>query len=507
MVSIEAARPLVEELSPAPGVGAALAAFSRCPGVALFESSLRRDELGRYSFLTADPYDTICIDRVACGDEPLARLREISRRFRAERIPDLPPFQGGVAGVLSYELGHAWEEWPFARHDEFRFPALAVGVYDWVLTWDHLRERAWIVSHGFPANEANERRTRAEERLRWVRQQCRMSNDEPESGRRKAEGGKRTNASGSRLSTLDPRLFHHSPLTTPQFPVFDGFPLTSDFSRDGYLQAVERVIEYIHAGDIFQANLSQRLLFPQRVSPLELYQRLREVNRATFAGCFAMDDWAVVSASPERFLRVDGPECESRDAFLQDRGREVETRPIKGTRKRHRGPEADLFSRDELRQSEKDQAENVMIVDLLRNDLSRVCAPGSIRVPRLCGVETYETVQHLVSEIRGRLEPPHDEWDLFGAAFPGGSITGAPKVRAMEIISELEPTARGPYCGSLFYRGFDGTLDSSILIRTFLCRGGWIQCPVGGGIVAQSDPVAEYEETLHKAEGMLRALT
>jgi para-aminobenzoate synthetase component 1 len=186
--------------------------------------------------------------------------------------------------------------------------------------------------------------------------------------------------------------------------------------------------------------------------------------------------------------------------------REVETRPIKGTRSRRAGPEADLFTRDELRESEKDQSENVMIVDLLRNDISRVCAPGTVRVPELCRVETYETVQHLVSEIRGNLQEDKTSWDLFRAVFPGGSVTGAPKVRAMEIIAELEPTARGPYCGSLFYVGYNGQTDSNILIRTFTIRHGWIQCPVGGGIVAQSDPAAEYEETMIKAEGMLRAL-
>ncbi|HTI50705.1 MAG TPA: anthranilate synthase component I family protein, partial [Planctomycetaceae bacterium] len=215
-------------------------------------------------------------------------------------------------------------------------------------------------------------------------------------------------------------------------------------------------------------------------------------NPAPFGGYFACDDWVIASASPERFVCV----AEG----------EVETRPIKGTRRRPPAPEADLFTRDELRESEKDQAENVMIVDLLRNDLSRVCRPGSIRVPALCRVETYETVQHLVSEIRGRLRSEKTAWDLIPAVFPGGSITGAPKVRAMEIIAELEPTARGPYCGSLFYIGFDGRADSNILIRTFTVRNGWIQCPVGGGIVAQSDPAAEYAETWHKAEGMLGAL-
>ncbi len=268
--------------------------------------------------------------------------------------------------------------------------------------------------------------------------------------------------------------------------------LLSNFSRDDYLRAVARAIEYIYAGDVFQVNLSQRLLYPATGDPLELYLRLRERNPAPFAGYFAHDDWVVASASPERFVCVnDG---------------EVETRPIKGTRSRRSGPEADLFTRDELRESEKDQAENVMIVDLLRNDLSRVCAPGSVRVPELCRVETYETVQHLVSEVRGRLAGGKSAWDLLRAVFPGGSITGAPKVRSMEIIAELEPTARGPYCGSLFYVGYNGEADSSILIRTFTIRNGWIQCPVGGGIVAQSDPAAEYEETLVKAEGMLRAL-
>ena len=252
------------------------------------------------------------------------------------------------------------------------------------------------------------------------------------------------------------------------------------------------MVDYVHAGDIFQANLSQRLLYPLACEPVELYGRLRRCNPAPFAGYFACDDWAVVSASPERFVAVSGGD--------------VETRPIKGTRRRRANPEADLSTRDELRASCKDLAENVMIVDLLRNDLSRVCAPGTVRVPRLCAVEMFETVQHLVSEVRGKLAPGRTAWDLLEAVFPGGSITGAPKVRAMEIIAELEPTAPGPYFGSLLYVGADGSLDSSILIRTFTVRSGWIQCSVGGGIVAQSDCAGEYDETWHKADGMLAAL-
>jgi para-aminobenzoate synthetase component 1 len=266
----------------------------------------------------------------------------------------------------------------------------------------------------------------------------------------------------------------------------------SNFSRETYLQAVQRVIEYIRAGDIYQANLSQRLMIPNDEPVIDVYLRLRERNAAPFAGFLQHADWAVLSASPERFLQVqDGV---------------VTTRPIKGTRQRRSPPEADLFTQDELQVSAKDISENVMIVDLLRNDLSRVCRPGTVSVPQLCGVETYETVHHLVSEVRGELLEDRDAWDLLAATFPGGSITGCPKVRAMEIITELEQVARGPYCGTLFYVGFDGSMDSSILIRTMTSRLGWLHFPAGGGVVAQSDPASEYAETLHKAEGLLRAL-
>jgi para-aminobenzoate synthetase component 1 len=268
--------------------------------------------------------------------------------------------------------------------------------------------------------------------------------------------------------------------------------LTSNFPRQGYLRAVERVIDYIRAGDVFQVNLSQRLLCPAVDDAAALYLRLRRRNPAPFAGYLDLGGFQVVSASPERFLTV--------------RGDEVETRPIKGTRRRTFPPEDDRAAGDELRRSEKDRAENVMIVDLLRNDLSRVCRPESVYVSQLCAVEAYSYVVHLVSAVRGRLRPGSGPLELIGAAFPGGSITGAPKVRAMEIIAELEPTARGAYCGALGYIGFDGSMDLNILIRTITAGRGWWQLPVGGGIVAQSDPQREYEETWHKAEGLLRAL-
>jgi para-aminobenzoate synthetase component 1 len=200
----------------------------------------------------------------------------------------------------------------------------------------------------------------------------------------------------------------------------------------------------------------------------------------------------VASASPERFLRVEDGD--------------VETRPIKGTRPRGATPAEDRARAQELLASAKDRAENVMIVDLMRNDLGRVCQYGTVRVPAVCRLESYRYVHHLVSEVRGRLRPELGPVDLLRAAFPGGSVTGAPKVRAMEIIAELEPTARGPYCGALGYIGFDGAMDTNLLIRTFTVARGWIQFPVGGGIVADSDPRREYEETLHKAEGLVRAL-
>jgi para-aminobenzoate synthetase component 1 len=268
--------------------------------------------------------------------------------------------------------------------------------------------------------------------------------------------------------------------------------VTSNFDRRGYLRAVRRAIDYVHAGDCFQVNLAQRLLCPARLPPLELYRRLRQRNPAPFAGYLDLGDFVIASASPERFVRtLDG---------------RVQTRPIKGTRPRGATPEEDQMRAAELLASAKDRAENVMIVDLMRNDLGRVCRFGSVRVEALCRLESYRTVHHLVSEVRGTLRPGLGPVDLLRAAFPGGSVTGAPKVRAMEIIAELEPVARGPYCGSLGYVGFDGAMDTSILIRTFTAGKGWVQFPVGGGIVADSDPESEYAETLHKAEGLLRAL-
>jgi para-aminobenzoate synthetase component 1 len=401
-------------------------------------------------------------------------LRNPQSEFRNPQS-NLPPFQGGWAGLFGYELACSLEAVPAAAIDEFKIPALAVGWYDVVVAFDHVQRRSWLFSQGSPETLLAARRERAAARLSEF---CRRlsGNWHP------AANNGETPSAQLPASAL-----------APQFTVTGHAGLTSNFSAAAYRQAVQRTIDYIHAGDVFQVNLSQRLLHAACSPSVDLYCRLRERNPAPFAGYLDGGDWQIASASPERFVRIDDGH--------------VETRPIKGTRGRARRPEADLFAGDELRASDKDRAENIMIVDLLRNDLSRTCRPESVRVSQLCGLETYEYVQHLVSVVEAELRDGCTAIDVLRTAFPGGSVTGAPKIRAMEIIAEQEPTVRGAYCGSLGYIGLDGRMDTSILIRTVTASRGWWQLPVGGGIVAQSSPQQEYEETWHKAAGMLRALT
>lgn len=442
-------------------------------------SSPRGTELGRYSYLCAEPSVWLTSShgwinengRFVAVADPLTVLGNRLQDFAQEPIEGLPPFQGGAAGLFGYDLCHHIEVLPRPEHADFGVPDLAVGIYDWVIAFDHALEEAWLISTGFPEIEPLSRtrhaRQRAEQVESWL--ECTAAP-----------------FPGATAWTAPPMI------ETPQYPV-DGHPrLTSNFDRSRYLDTIARAIEYIYAGDCFQVNIAQRLMTPTTLPPLELYQRLRTRNAAPFAGYFDLGPYAILSASPERFLRVqDG---------------EVETRPIKGTRPRGKTPEEDLRLAQELTHSAKDRAENIMIVDLLRNDLGRVCEYGSIQVDALCRLESFEYVHHLVSAVRGRLRAGQGPLDLLRAAFPGGSVTGAPKIRAMEIITELERTARGPYCGSLGWIGFNGAMDTSLLIRTFTCCGGLVHFSVGGGIVADSTPEREYEETWHKAEGMLRAL-
>ncbi|MEX0585813.1 MAG: anthranilate synthase component I family protein [Pirellulales bacterium] len=463
--------PLVERLHPGFDAVDAFRRLAALPHVVFFDSAMRHPTLGRYSFVAADPVDWL--DAPADGSDALQRLAGRLAELPTTSRPDLPPFQGGVAGMFGYELGRSLEKIPAAAIDEFQIPALAVGLYDVVVAFDHEQSAAWLISQGFPETDPQARCERAAARLAEFR--ARLA------------GG----SSCPNVRSPEPPALTSSELA-PKFAVPASVGLTSNFSADAYRRAVRQAIEYVHAGDVFQVNLAQRLLHPAHTSAVDLYCRLRERNAAPFAGFLDGSDWQVASASPERFVRV--ADCH------------VETRPIKGTRGRAHRPEADLFSGDELRASEKDRAENVMIVDLMRNDLSRTCRPESVRVSQLCGLETYAYVQHLVSVVEGTLRGDATPLDLLSTCFPGGSVTGAPKVRAMEIIAELEPTARGAYCGSLGYIGVDGRMDTSILIRTITAARGWWQLPVGGGIVAQSNPHDEYDETWHKAAGLIRAL-
>ena len=365
---------------------------------------MRHPTLGRYSFLAADPFDFIEVP--ADGSDALRvlgeRLRQFSPQYQAEysvrrraprevgrqkHSPRLPPFQGGAAGLFSYDLGRSLERLPQPKADEFGVPALAVGLYDVVVAFDHAARRAWIISQGFPEVDPALRQRRAAKRL--------------------AEARDRIAAPPTAIAA---GCGTHAASLTTQYSPPGVSGVTSNFSRDGYLQAVRRVIEYIYAGDVFQVNLSQRLIAPARDHAMALYLRLRRCNPAPFAGYFDLGDFQIVSASPERFLRV--------------ADRQVETRPIKGTRPRSGHPTIDRAAEAELLASEKDRAENVMIVDLMRNDLTRVCHPRSVRVGQLCGIEAYEYVLHLVSSVHGRLRDDRTPLDLLRAAFPGGSVTG-----------------------------------------------------------------------------------
>ena len=438
-------------------------------------------ERDRFSFLAADPVGTW---RMPAADATGAGTGDRVRRLLTEAqqllaacccptIPGLPPFQGGVAGLVSFDAGlaHLGVEPPHQR--PARTPLLQLGVYDVVFAFDHRRQRAWVISQGLPARAVTQRRERAEERLKKHLQAVTTA---PEAAPQPA-CWQRPNLASSPAGLV----------CLPDSPgVF------STHSQADYLSMVQAGIDYVRAGDIFQVNLAQQLSVPAGCNPLDLYRLARQLNPAPFAGYLDLGDAAIASMSPERFLKV-----------VRDR---VWMHPIKGTRRILASPEADLYASADLGASEKDRAENVMIVDLVRNDLARVCRPESVTVEALCRLERFRYVQHLVSVVAGRLLPGAGPLDAVLASFPGGSVTGAPKYRSCEIISELERAGRGPYCGTLGYVGFDGTADFNLLIRSFVIEPSEILFSVGGGITVGSDPAAEYAESLHKAEGMLRVL-
>ena len=410
--------------------------------------------------------------------------RELLGSLAREPVPGLPPFQGGLAGYLGYEVAAQLERVSPAGPRDLELPDAFLALYDWVIAWDHEAGRAWIVSTGAPLDGADdtggaETAERARRRSAMVEERLRRDRiPTPRPG-----------------TSFGGRAEHGAVHRVPVGEVdSEAAGLHSTFAPDEYRAAVARIRQDILAGEIFQANLSQRFDSPLASSPFAVYRRLRGQNPAPFGAYLELDRAAVLSVSPERFLRFDPAT------------RAVETRPIKGTRPRAReGARDESLARD-LVASAKDRSENVMIVDLMRNDLSRECVHGSIRVPSLCALESHPTVHHLVSTVTGRLRPRADAVSLLEAAFPGGSITGAPKIRAMEIIAELEPVARGVYCGSIGYLGLSGAMDTSIAIRTAVAHGGRLYFSAGGGIVAESDPAEEYRETLHKARAFFRLL-
>ncbi len=434
----------------------ALSQFVDLPDPSLLQSAADGHPLSRYSFLTADP-----VARITAGANEWPSVRERVRGTLGTppaHAAQLPPFQGGWIGWFCYELGTAFDRVTRHPHQPYPVADIALGLYDWVIAWDHALGDAWLISTGIDAagdGDGRRARQRADTVLqRWHADRC----TEPS----------RANESGA-----SPR---------------------SDFSAAQYQAAVEQVIAYVLAGDIFQANLAQRFSTSFDGDPFALYANLTGGSPAPMAAFMRRGRVSVASASPERFVQLDMP------------SRHVETRPIKGTRPRHADAARDAELARALEASAKDRAENVMIVDLMRNDLSRVCVPGSVRTPSLCALESHPTVHHLVSTVTGDLRADCDALDLLAATFPGGSITGAPKLRAMEIISELEPVARGVYAGAIGWIGLDGAMDTSIAIRTVTVADNVATVHAGGGITARSIPTDEYQESLDKARALIAAI-
>ncbi len=436
------------------------------PWAVFLDSGRPRSTAGRMDILAARPYATLVTrggmtevrrsGKRRLGDvslspaDPFDLLRQT---LDADGRPDPLPFAGGAIGYFSYDLARRLEHLPTQAHDAESLPEMAVGIYDWAVVVDHEQRESWLVSAG------RDPRTEKD----W--------------------------------DTLV-ALFSDPPLPGSAYPPRAAFrvtgPVRSNFDEAAYQRAFARIQHYITAGDCYQVNLAQRFAAPVSGDHWLGYQMLRRLNPAPYSAYLNHPAARILSSSPERFLEV-------------RRGR-VETKPIKGTRPRTAAPEADSALARELCESEKDRAENLMIVDLLRNDLGKVCAPGSVAVPRLFHLESFATVHHLVSTVTGRLAAGLDAVALLRASFPGGSITGAPKLRAMQIIEELEPHRRGVYCGSIGWLGFNGDMDSNIAIRTLVSANDELRFWAGGGLVADSQASEEYQECMDKAAAMLRLM-
>lgn len=452
---------IIREIPPCAPDDVALA-LSGHRALVWLDSAKDHDGLGRYSIVAADPFGLFRIDlgRASFNGQvmdgaPLNALRGLFEAYPVAHSDDLP-FATGAIGFLAYEFGHRLEHVSNAPDADQWMPDAIFGFYDCAFVHDHRDNRSYLVASGHPEQNPAARHVRAESRI-----------------------------SALQSALMTPRPTLRSP------PDIQGW--TSNFSRSSYERAVEAIISRILNGDLFQANLSQRFEadWAHDASSLAFYRHLRNLSPAPFGSYLDFGDVVIASNSPERFLSL--------------REGVIEARPIKGTAPRGHNPVEDKALAEGLMASVKDRAENTMIVDLLRNDLSRVAKPGSVNVPVLCGLETYASVHHLVSVVTAHLAEGRDVADVIAASFPGGSITGAPKIKAMEVIGSLERVPRGVYCGAIGAIGFDGEADLNIAIRTVTIRGDKVRFHVGGGITALSDPQAEYDETLAKAERIFKS--
>jgi anthranilate/para-aminobenzoate synthase component I len=457
----------------------------------LLESARVNDKIGRYSFVTAEPYlifrsrgDDVELSlpvtptgkygrRASTKRKPLVKLRELLANYRTTRVDGLPPFTGGAVGFFSYDFVHQIEKLPRRARTELDIPEAYFVFVDMVIAFDHILEKAWVIVN--PGAREQEMGFRKPERDQW--------------GRLYDEAKNKIIALSSKLAAK----VNEGTVQLSEKSVPGNFILTSNMTKDQFESMVVQCKKYIAAGDIYQANLSQRLsTLIDDADTLRLYTILRDINPSSFASYLDFGDLQLVGSSPERLVRLYNGIAD--------------TRPIAGTRRRGKdGTETSALS-VELLTNEKERAEHIMLLDLERNDLGRVCEYGTVRVDEMMAVEDYSHVIHIVSNVRGTLAQGRDAFDLVRAVFPGGTITGVPKVRCMEIIDELEPVARGPYTGSIGYLSNAGDMDLNIIIRTFVVKDGIAHIQVGAGIVADSVPEQEYYETLQKAEALKKAL-
>ena len=418
----------------------------------ILDSAMDPKKLGRYSFISSNPFKKI--KTKDSQTNPLDLLQEELKYHQGENDTHLP-FVGGAAGYLSYDLGNYMEKLPQIAKDDMGVYDLYFGFYNWVVVVDHLEDKTYIATPNLDRKKEESLIDEIESRIKYSEQKG-----------------------------ID-HICYESKNIKP-------IKLTSNFTKQEFENAVQKVRDYIRSGDIYQANLTQRFSGQTTLSSYELYRDLRRFSPAPFGAFLNFDKFHILSNSPERFIKcID---------------RKLETRPIKGTRPRGKDEAEDLKLREELVNSEKDRAELLMIVDLERNDLSRVSKVGSVKVPELFVIEPYANVNHLVSTVVGTLKDDYSVVDVIKATFPGGSITGAPKIRSMEIIEELEPTKRNVYTGSIGYIGFDGNMDLNIAIRTIVKQDENVYFQVGGGMTWGSNPSDEYQETLDKAASIMKAL-